>query len=199
MKKTVYIIICSIAIIGLPGFTQEISIKTNLLYDATTTINLGAEIGVAPKWTIDFSGNYNPWTFADNKKMKLWLVQPEARWWTCERFLGHFIGFHLLGGQYNVGGMLPWGFKNGKMMGFISNENILKHRYQGWAVGTGVSYGYQWVLSNRWSIEATIGIGYAYLKYDKYKCRECGESLKDGHRNYFGPTKAGISLIYVIK
>lgn len=31
---------------------QKIAVKTNLLYDVTTTLNLGAEFRVAPKWTI---------------------------------------------------------------------------------------------------------------------------------------------------
>ena len=50
---------------------QDWAVKTNLLYDATATINLGAEIGLAPKWTLDLSANYNGWTFNDNKKWKL--------------------------------------------------------------------------------------------------------------------------------
>ena len=38
---------------------QDFALKTNVLYDATATINLGAEVGLAPKWTFDLSGNYN--------------------------------------------------------------------------------------------------------------------------------------------
>lgn len=36
---------------------QDIALKTNLLYDATATVNLGAELGIAPKWSFDLSGN----------------------------------------------------------------------------------------------------------------------------------------------
>lgn len=36
---------------------QKIAVKTNILYDVTTTLNIGAEFRVAPKWTIDLSGN----------------------------------------------------------------------------------------------------------------------------------------------
>lgn len=35
---------------------QKAAIKTNLLYDATTTFNLGAEFALSPKWTLDVSG-----------------------------------------------------------------------------------------------------------------------------------------------
>lgn len=199
MKGYVRYILLVAALFTSTAFAQVVAVKTNLLYDATTTINLGVEFKIAPQWSMDISGNVNPWTFSDNRKMKFWLLQPEARWWSCQPFNGHFFGIHALGGKYNIGGMLPWGFKNGQMMGFIKNENILEHRYEGWTIGAGVSYGYHWILGKRWGLEATIGVGYAYLNYDKYKCEHCGEKIKEGNRNYFGPTKAGVTLIYMIK
>ena len=61
------------------------------------------------------------------------------------------------------------------------------------------SYGYQWIISKRWSMEATVGVGYARLKYDKYARGDGGEKLGHNTRNYFGPTKIGLSFIYVIK
>ena len=65
--------------------------------------------------------------------------------------------------------------------------------------GAGISYGYHWILKNRWSMEATIGAGYARLNYDKYACGKCGEKLGHNNKNYFGPTKIGLSIIYTIK
>ena len=38
--------------------SQEVAIKSNLLYDATATVNLGLEFRLAPKWTLDVSGNH---------------------------------------------------------------------------------------------------------------------------------------------
>ena len=57
-------------------YLPKIAIKTNALYWATSTPNLGLEIGLAKKLTLDISGNYNPWKFSDNKQLKHWLVQP---------------------------------------------------------------------------------------------------------------------------
>ncbi|MEG2600039.1 MAG: DUF3575 domain-containing protein, partial [Muribaculaceae bacterium] len=108
-------------------------------------------------------------------------------------------GLHAHYAQYNMGGMLPWGFSNGKFLGLIENENVMNHRWEGWLIGAGISYGYHWILGERWGIEATIGIGYAYMDYDKYKCEKCGEKIGSHTRNYFGPTKAGVTLIYMIK
>lgn len=45
MRKSVCIIFL---MIGISLSAQNVAVKTNLLYDATTTFNLGAEIGLSP-------------------------------------------------------------------------------------------------------------------------------------------------------
>lgn len=171
---------------------QEVALKTNLLYDATTTLNLGVEWGVAEKWTLDISGNYNPWEFSRNRQWKHALLQPEARYWFCEKFNRHFVGAHLHGAIYNAGKM--------KLPFHIGDEGIQKHRYKGWLAGAGVSYGYHWILGKRWSLEASIGLGYAYLEYDRFRiCENCKEKTGHEGKHYFGPTKAALSIIYILK
>lgn len=187
MRKSVCIIFL---MIGISLSAQNVAVKTNLRYDATTTFNLGAEIGLSPRWTLDLSANYNPFSFSDNKKWKHWMAQPEARYWFCERFNGHFMGLHLLGGQYNVGGVkLPFGIY----------PSVEDYRYEGYYYGAGLAYGYQWVLGKHWSFEASLGLGYVRAHYDRYDCPRCGEWKGKGDKNYLGVTKAAISLIYVIK
>ena len=81
----------------------------------------------------------------------------------------------------------------------FQNKSTQEHRYEGWATGIGISYGYTWILGKRWNLEANIGAGYIYTKYDKYECKTCGRFKGNQKKHYFGPTKAGISLIYIIK
>ena len=169
---------------------QKLALKNNLLYDATLTPNLSLEIGLGPKTTLDIGGGYNPFTFNDNKKFKHWLAQPELRFWFCERFNGSFWGVHLHGGEFNVGGIkLPFGM-------FPSLEY---RRFEGFMAGAGVSFGHQWILGNRWNLEASIGAGYAYLDFDKYECEHCGDLLNSGTKHYFGVTRATLSLIYFFR
>lgn len=192
MKVKFAILLVSCFMLAETSRAQNVAVKTNLLYDATATVNLGAEIGLSPRWTLDLSGNYNGWTFSRNRKWKHWLVQPEARYWLCDRMMGHFFSFHLVGGQYNVGNLA-----NGiKFLG-TDLSPLGNYRYQGWFVGAGVAYGYTWALSRHWNIEAEIGVGYAYSKYDKFECAECGEKIGNGDHHYVGPTKAAINLVYV--
>jgi hypothetical protein len=281
---------------------QEQALKTNLLYDMTTTINLGYEIALGKKTTLDIWGNYNPWTlgykwigiegtehYADpetgknpfvekrEKKLKHWMLQPEIRWWNCEKFNGHFFGVHLHGGQFNVGAMsLPFGIgrykyefseqpqgvwkdqygqerpadykdwgrnlgRKGDMQtgavgpngsreeisgtvyrpgtlpytGFLNydeseaqkqvqyanadRDGIFTNSFEGWFVGAGASYGYHWIMSSRFSMEFTIGIGFAYFNYEKARCTECRQVIAEDTDWYFGPTRAGIGLVWMLK
>ena len=172
---------------------QKVAVKTNLLYDATATINAGIEFGLAPKWTLDLSGNFNGWTMSHDRKWKHWLVQPEARYWFCDRFAGHFLGFHALGGQYNVGHLK----NNIKFLGKDFSK-LSDSRYQGWFIGAGIAYGYAWVLNKHWNLEGEIGVGYVYTEFDRFNCKGCGKKVEeDKNHHYFGPTKAAINLIYV--
>lgn len=172
---------------------QKVAVKINLLYDATTTLNLGAEFSLAPKWTLDISGNWNPWTFSDNRKWKQLAIQPEVRYWLCERFNGHFFGAHLIGGLYNFSNLNL----NFKLFG-TDFSRLKDHRYEGWMAGVGIAYGYHWMLSRHWSLEGSLGIGYVYTRADKYNCPRCSRRLEnDRPHDYFGPTKAAVNLIYV--
>lgn len=184
---------------ALPSDAQ-VAVKTNLLYDATTTPNLGVEVGVGRKSTLQLYYGLNPWTFHSehhgNRKAKHWLLMPEYRWWPCMKFDGHFIGVHLMGGQFNAA------HTNFPLPGaFFSGENLVKgvkdNRYQGWFMGGGVSYGYQWILSKHWNFEAEIGVGYNRVIYDKFDCDECGRKTADGNTNYVGVTKLALSILYI--
>ncbi|WP_299100630.1 DUF3575 domain-containing protein [uncultured Alistipes sp.] len=170
-------ILCVLSLSAIQGHAQKIGLKTNILYWAATTPNIGLEIAMSPQTTLEINGAYNPWTFADDKKMRFWLVQPEARYWFCERFEGHFIGLHLHGAQYFGG--------------------FDQTRYDGYLAGGGFTYGYDWILSPHWNLEAVIGVGYARLWYDKSPRIHCEKCRTSEHRNYFGPTKIGISLVYL--
>lgn len=161
------------------SFAQKIAVKTNAAYWATTTMNIGGEVALAPRMTLDLTANYNPFRFRDNKKIMHWLVQPEYRYWLCRQFMGHFIGIHAHGGKYNGG--------------------LKKYRYDGWFAGGGLAYGYQWIIGKHWNLETELGVGYAYLDFDKYIRNRCGRFIDSGHRNYWGPTKLSISVMYLFK
>ena len=167
------------------------AIKTNLLYWATATPNIAIEFGLREKTSLDIMAGYNPWdlegTYESNKKMVHWIIRPEFRYWFCERFNGHFLGVHAFYLQYNIGGY--------DLLSVFDKE----YRYQGNAFGAGLSYGYHLPLSKHWGLEFNLGAGVAFLDYTKKDCVKCGHEVGKYQETYFGPTNAGIKLLYLIK
>ena len=170
--------------------TPYFVVKTNILHDLTSSINVGVEMRLEQKVTLDLPVTYNPWTYnrQENSKFKFILFQPELRFWTCEAFDGHFFGLHGQYAYYNVGRLSQPPF----------SDTMNQYRFEGQLAGAGVSYGYVWPISARWGLEAEIGVGYARLWYDKYPCQSCAKLLSCETKNYWGITRAGISLIYYI-
>ena len=169
--------------------TPYFAIKTNVLHDLSSSMNLGVELRLHRKITLDLPFTMNPWTFnkEENSKFKFFLIQPELRYWTCEAFNGHFFGIHGHYAQYNVG-RLPSG---------PFSETMNLYRFEGKLAGAGLSYGYHWLISPRWSLEAEIGAGYALLQYDKYPCHTCAKLISSEKKDYWGITRAGLSFIYL--
>ncbi|MBO4977637.1 MAG: DUF3575 domain-containing protein [Muribaculaceae bacterium] len=191
MKSKLLIALIALLSCHFIARAQDVAVKTNLLYDALLTVDAGVEVGVAPQWTVELTGNLNAWTISD-RRWKQWNFQPEARYWFCRAFAGHFVGAHLIGGQYNFGN-LNMDFK------FLGTDfaKLKEHRYQGWMAGAGIAYGYTWLFDKHWSMEAEIGIGWIYTRYDEFECRDCGQRIRKNHpHNYVGPTKAALNLIY---
>lgn len=159
------------------GYSQDFTLKTNGLYWATTTLNMGVEKAISNQVTLEADVAYNPWTFREDKKMRLLLVQPEMKYWLCEKYEGHFVGIHLHGAQFYGG----FGSK----------------LYDGYLAGGGVTYGYDWILSPHWNLEAAIGVGYAHLWYKQSPNLPCIKCQEKKNENYIGPTKAALSLVYI--
>lgn len=172
-----------------------VGIKTNLLYGGLTlSPNLGIEIGLGRHTTLDIAAGYNPWKVAGHdpgeKKLAHFIIQPEFRYFLCNRFNGHFFGVHAVYSMYNI---------SRHELPMLFGKDSKSYRFQGNAWGAGISYGYQFQLGVHWNLEAEVGAGYLRLDYDKYKCGPCGALVRSTGKNYFGPTKIGISLIYIIK
>lgn len=164
---------------------QQWAVSTNGLYWLTATPNIGVEYSFHRQMTAAVSGSYNPFTFKNNRKMKHWLVEGEYRYWLSESFKGHYFGAHISGGIYNFGNLPVGSMKN--------------YRFEGGVYSGGFTYGYQWIVGNRVNIGANIGFGYAHLDYNKYYCPTCGEKVDHYKSDYFGPTKIGVSIIYLLK
>lgn len=187
-------------------------LKTNLLYlGSTLTPNLTFECGLGARTSIEATAGYNGWgnlwdgaasETADDGKTAIansykrranhTLIGARFRYWPRERFSGHFFGAGALFADYGVGQLdLPLLFKK-------------EYQYDGNAIGVDITYGYLWRLNARWGVEFSIGGGIVNFRYDKSLIDRKADSyeLIDKMRfkkTYFGPTSAGIKLVFTIQ
>lgn len=190
MKKLLLLLLFAVGTAaGAKG--QDVGLKTNFLSDGFLSPNLGIEIGLAPRWTVDLTGQVNFWN-VNSHRWRHWIAQPEARYWFCDRFSRHFVGVHALGGDFNVGMI-----KNDIHFLGTDFSKLTDRRYQGWLVGAGVAYGYAFILGRHWNLELEVGAGYVYSRYDEFECVTCGRKIGEGDHHYIGPTKAAVNLVYV--
>ena len=112
--KTRYVLSCLLLGSALSVSAQKTAVKSNLLSAANGALNAGVEYAFGPKSTFDLSGSIRPWKRTEGYVNKYWLIQPEYRYWTCQKFNGSFWGAYLNGAQFNVGGkrmpfgLFPW-------------------------------------------------------------------------------------------
>ena len=201
MKR--YLTITVILLLAFAGTAsaQKAALKTNALYWATTTPNIGMEFAIGERWSFELAGGYNPFTINkdQNIKAKHFLVTPEFRYWFCESFNGHFLGINGNYTMFNVRGahvLNPFHVSKGDGP-FI--DAALNSRIEGWAAGAGLTYGYSWIIAPRWNMEFNIGLGYWYSDYDRYESRKCGLFQDSAIKHVVGLTDLGLSFIYMIR
>ncbi len=167
----------------------SLMIKNNIAHEAlgiingSIALNLEGELRLSDRYTLNLLVGATPSSIGNDKKMNHIFIQPEIRYWLDKPFSKHFIGLHGHWASFN-----------------IENTTLpkLEDNYKGWLAGQGISYGYRWHLSTRWSVEGTLGLGYAYINYKQYDYNS-GEFIKKGQKHYVGLTRAGISISYTIK
>ena len=168
---------------------QGLALKSNILYDATTTPNAGIELKLSNKWTAGINLALNPWSFSDNKKLKHFLVAPQVRYWLCESFSGHYFGANMAYVHYNVSDIkFPFGLYGG-----VDGE-----RRQGDLAAIGASYGYSWILSPHWSLEAEAGLDIGYAWSDCYYSAKCG-SYRGPDNKFMVLPKLALNIVYIIR
>ena len=181
-----------------PDYFPRFALKTNLLYGATTSLNIGAEFFLNRFLTMDISLGWNPFVHRANVKFAHLMAQPTLRYWIYEPFNGHFLGLSLMYCHFNVSGIRqPYNW-----FGVFPNLALSGddgYRFRGNAYSVSIQYGHQWVLSPRWAIEASVNVGYIFFDYQRWSGGWCGTLQGSSRRHYFGPTNAGITLMYIFR
>ena len=165
----------------------NVQMRTNLLHDAIICPNIGFELQVGKGFAFDFDYGEAWWnSFSRNKFYSVIYFQGEVRkyigkWSGKTPYRGHHIGVYMQMAAYDL--------ENGGR-GYIAPE--LDN-----TIGAGISYGYSFRLSDRLSLDCTLGIGYMNSEYETYlPVGDMYVSTGNNSRTWVGPTKIEASLVW---
>ena len=164
------------------------ALKTNLLFDAATVLNVEAEVPIGKKWSVTGEWIF-PWWITKNNGNALQILSAnvDAKYWLGKLprpvMTGWFVGLYAGGGLYDLQ------YKN--------------NGYQGeFYMAAGFSGGYAHFINKSGSLrmEYSIGLGYLNTKYRYYEGKENNKYLvwqHNGRYMWLGPTEAKISLVWM--
>ena len=167
---------------------SSVAISTNALYDAFLIPNLGLEVKVHDNWTIAANGMWAWWTF--ETRHVYWRIYGGDL--AVRRYFGKqskknrsMTGHHT--GLY--GQVLSYDFQLGN---FGRMSPTLSY-------AAGVEYGYSFPVANSLNIDCTVGVGYLGGYFDDYVKMDDHNVWKATVKQmWFGPTKASISLVWLL-
>lgn len=174
-------------LIEQPAKPYRVAVRTNLLYDAMLLPTLGVEWSISDRWGVKLDGSRSWWGDEHGKVQKIWMLSPEVRYYmgdACRWYAGVSGNF----GKYNI--------YKGMSGNLISKDT----GYQGSMWNVGIVAGYRLPLNKCLSLDFNLGLGYSRFEYDSFNVINQTRVYKDKDRtkNLFGPTQAGVSLVWTI-
>lgn len=174
------------------------ALKTNLLFNAISLLNLELEVPLGKHISVVGEVIFPWWTFdngkADSKRHRIHLFNAniEGRYWFGNReerpkITGWFAGIYAGGGLYDF-------------------EHSAKG-YQGeFYIMGGLSGGYSHTINKKGNLrmEYSLGVGYMQTDYRRYEANFGSDNKwhpvrqESGRHSWIGPTKAKISLVWML-
>lgn len=171
------------------------ALKTNMLSDVLALPQVAAEFYIGQDFSIVGNWMYGWWD--NNSAHRYWRAyggDVTVRWWFGHQaqqkpLTGHHVGLY--------GGVLTYDFEFGGK-GWMGGRpgHSLWDRCMHMA---GVEYGYSLPVARRLNIDFALGLGYMGGKYVEYVPNgSCYEWQATKQKHWFGPTKAEVSLTWLI-
>ena len=176
-----------------PPFYMDV--RTNMLYNALLVPNIGVEFYLGKDWSVVANWMYGWWktdrrhwywrAYGGDIAVRKWFGRAAKE----KPLTGHHLGVYgqIFTYDFETGGR---GYMGGKPGGTLWD----KMNY-----AAGVEYGYSLPIARRLNIDFTIGVGYWGGTYHEYKpVDDCYVWQCTKQRHWFGPTKAEVSLVWLI-
>ncbi len=166
------------------------AMKSNLLFDVATLPNIELEVPIGERYSVAAEWTF-PWWLSDSRQncTQILNLNIEGRYWLGDRtkyeqLTGWAAGIYVGGGYYDL---------ERKGTGY-QGEHLLSG-------GLAVSYAHSIGGSAR--LEYSLGVGFLTTKYRKYEAERCVNNWllvrqRYGHATWFGPTRARVSLVFML-
>lgn len=186
----IVLLLASVRLAAQPADTAKpytIALRTNLVYDALLLPTLGVEWRMNDRWGVRLDGSLSRWGGTAGKVQKMWLLNPEVRYYLL-RHRRFYLGASATYGEYNL-----YGYPLGNLLRDDTG-------YQGHLWNAGLSLGYQLRLCRALSADFNLGLGYTRSEYDSFTLIDRTRVGREHNRkkSFWGPTQAGISLVWTI-
>lgn len=175
--------------------SYDVAVRTNMLYDALAVPNVGVEIYMPHDWSLAGSLDYAWWTkHSQHRSWRFMGVELDLRRWLGGHqlrtpYTGHHVGLYTQLYTYDFA-LGRHGYLGGIPKGFS-----LEHANYSF----GLEYGYTLPLNTRLRLDLNLGLGYMGGTYQEYYTKETGDVWLDTKkRNWIGPTKAEVALVWLI-
>lgn len=194
--KRILLILTIVALTVTKSSAQIVSVNTNAMLDAMQAYSFGFELVLNKRSSLAVDGFWGNKIMGKNWKML--AFQPEWRLYFGGRPLFH----HYVGA-----------------VGILTKYDIEAYskRYDGHAMGAGMSYGYVWPVTRRLLIDFHTSLGFVardernYMVGTPYEDTHFIDKEGDSYNNHYGeiptnsratmlcPIKIGVSVSYILK
>jgi hypothetical protein len=169
--------------------TLMLAVKSNLLFDAVTALNVEVEVPIGNHWSVMVEDVFPWWETGNKYCFQLWEMGVEGRYWFSDntyysqKLKGHFVGAYGMSGKYD-----------------FQNDKKLCTQGEFWSAG--LTYGYSRRISRLFNLELSASFGYLSTAYRRYYPSDGYDVLyadgRKGRVGYWGPTKLKVSLVMPI-
>lgn len=163
------------------------SLHTNMLYDLALVPNGGIEFYLGRGWSV--AGNWMYAWWKSDRKHNYWRIYGGDL--AVRKYFGRLAKEKPLTGHHAgvYGGIVTYDFELGGR-GYLGDR---------WSWHAGVEYGYALPIARRLNLDFSLGLGYLGGEYKEYlPIDDCYVWQATKRRRWFGPTKAGIALVWLI-
>lgn len=194
---------------NLPSTPWYMAFKTDLISDAVAIPNLGMEIQLSDKFSLDISGMYSEWAYINKcDEYKVYGGRADLKYWFKGAMTkGFFIGLHGNLLWYTLLANGTYLYQNAELCQetictknhFMSIGDKNYHDTPAWSVGLTLGYSFSLDKNRHWNLEFVGGLGYGQYSQNIFEKSNPWKLITVNapeSKGYVGVTRVNLNLVY---